>query len=120
MELHISVQIGCLATILLLWQPCHTCDRDGFQGQVRIDRIKDADIVLYGQIHENYAERVEAEQLDFYLKFTKYCVLRNAIVDPDLTELLQNIDLVIKDIYLYQDCVKEWHLLNGKVLIQTA
>ena len=75
MKVGLTVQIGFLVTILLLWQSCHACDRDSFRGRVRIDRIENADIVLYGQIHDNYAERVEAEQLDFYLKLqsTVYC-----------------------------------------------
>ena len=109
-----GIQIVSLVTVLFLWQPSHGCDRDGFIGQGRIERIKKAKIVLYGQIHTNHAEIVAPEQVNFYLKFTKYCVVRNSIVNSGLMELLKNTDLVIVDVYKYQDCIKEWHLLNGK------
>ena len=100
-------------TLLLLWKPLEACDRDGFQGQLRIDRIKAADIVLYGALGTYHAEQVSSDRTDFFVKFTKYCVVHNSIVYPALEELLKQTNLVIKEIYVWPECVMDWHIILG-------
>ena len=112
-EMRAQVVIGFVITLLLPWKPLEACDRDGFRGQLNIDRIKAADIVLYGALGTYYAEQVSSDRTDFFINFTKYCVVHNSIVYPALEELLKRTNLVIKEIYVWPECVNDWKIILG-------
>ena len=113
MEMRTPLVIGFVTTFLLPWEPSEACDRDGFRGQVRIDRIKAADVVLYGAFGTYHAEQVSSDRTDFFIRFTKYCVVHNSISFPALDELLKRTNLVIKEIFVWPECVNDWPIVKG-------
>ncbi len=106
---------GCVATLLLLCHPLLGCDRDGFRGLIRIDRLKQAQLILYGELGVYAGHLPSPHALRLNLQFTIYCVVRNSYQNSALDLLLRNTTLELTDVYTMQDCVSEWYLLNGKV-----